>query len=91
MKTYPVFMSQILIVLSRLHDTSLSPEGKNAIDDTLWSWPEIRVSALDQKIAVTHLLEFWRIQTRQNPTIWLTSRPMMKLFIRLVQKFQKTD
>ena len=32
---YPVLMSQIFIVLSRLQETSLSPEGKNAIDETL--------------------------------------------------------
>lgn len=38
---YPVATSHILIVLSRDADNTKSPAGKNATDETLWSWPSI--------------------------------------------------
>lgn len=38
---YPVATSHILIVLSRDADSTKSPAGTKATDDTLWSWPSI--------------------------------------------------
>jgi hypothetical protein len=36
---YPVESSQSMIVLSRDAEAIMSPEGRNATDDTLWSCP----------------------------------------------------
>lgn len=39
--TYPVATSHILILLSRDADSTKSPAGTNATDETLWSCPSI--------------------------------------------------
>ena len=84
LESYPVWISQIFIVLSLLHETILSPEGKNATDETLWSCPKIMHSQ-SCSTSLYYLWEFWGIHNRfhWNPIIWSISLQKMKLKIQL--------